>query len=199
MQSNCWKCQASGKLYSMHVCWGLVQELYNIRTEAAVYSAGTAADTSVCVVRWQQGEHTVAGCVLSFSDFGICGDISLHWCWVDGTSEVLVVFLSWAVMNHASLWCFQSGCFLLLLCESWAEFCSWMNLSKFQSEAEPFLCILTGAWCVMTKVLSDGNSKEPKTVELLHLSSTDADRAVCLCLLLSYINNELLGFTDVQQ
>ena len=42
------------------------------RSEAAVYSAGTAADTSVCVVRWQHGEHTVAGCVLSFSDFGLC-------------------------------------------------------------------------------------------------------------------------------
>ena len=31
-----------------------------------------------------------------------------------------------------------------------------------------------------TVVLSVGNSKEPMTVHLLHLSSTDVDRGVCL-------------------
>ena len=32
----------------------------------------------------------------------------------------------------------------------------------------------------MIKVLSVGNSKEPMIVHLLHLSSTDVDRGVCL-------------------
>ena len=50
----------------------------NRRSEAAVQSAGTAADTSVSVVRWQQGEQTVSGWMLSFSIFGLFGDISLH-------------------------------------------------------------------------------------------------------------------------
>ena len=63
--------------------------------------------------------------------FGLCADISPHWChWcsVDGNSYILVVLisrcresLSWAVMSHDSLWCFQSGCFPLLLCKSRPE------------------------------------------------------------------------------
>lgn len=54
--------------------------------------------------------------------FGLVADISLYWCYwccVDGTSDVLVVLithcracLSWAVKNHISLWCFQSGWFI---------------------------------------------------------------------------------------
>ena len=85
-----------------------------------------AADTSVSL-----GEQTVSRWVLSLSIFGLCADVSLnwcHWCSVDGTGEVLVVwisccraFLSWVVMNHASLWCFQSEGFLSLLCKSWEE------------------------------------------------------------------------------
>ena len=49
-----------------------------LRSEAAVYSGGTAADTYVSVVRWQQGEQTGAGWVLSFSVFRLCADISLQ-------------------------------------------------------------------------------------------------------------------------
>ena len=45
----------------------------------------------------QQGEQTVSGWVLSFKIFGLCADISLHWChWcsVDGTSDFLGSFSS---------------------------------------------------------------------------------------------------------
>ena len=44
-------------------------EVSRLRSEAAVYSGGTAADTSVSAVRWQQDEQTVAGLVFSFSVF----------------------------------------------------------------------------------------------------------------------------------
>ena len=57
--------------------------------------------------------------VLSFSVFGLCADISLHWChWcsVDGTSDVLVVlisccgaFLTWTMINCGSQWFFLLG------------------------------------------------------------------------------------------
>ena len=50
----------------------------SLESEDALQSGGMAAGISVCVVRCQQGEHTVA-----------------QW----GMSA----FLSWAVMNHAGL------------------------------------------------------------------------------------------------
>ena len=56
------------------------------------------ADTSVYFVRWQQDEQIVAGWVMPFSICGLCTD--------DGASGVLThcrAFLSWAMMNHASL------------------------------------------------------------------------------------------------
>ena len=37
-----------------------VQESHRLKSEAAVQSAGTATDTSISVVRWQQGEQTMA-------------------------------------------------------------------------------------------------------------------------------------------
>ena len=46
----------------------------------------------------------------------------------------------------------------------------------------------------MTEVLSNGDSKELKTVHLLHLSFTDVGRGVCLCLLFSDS-----GFADFEQ
>ncbi len=51
----------------------------------------------------------------------------------------------------------------------------------------------------LEQVLCDADSQEPETVHLLHLSSTDVDRGVCLCLLFSKINDQLLGFVDVEQ
>ena len=69
------------------------------------------------------------------------------------------------------------------------------------SKEEPFLSFFNQAGEVWwsRQVLSDGNSKEPKTVHLLYLSSIDVDRDLCLCLLYSKINNQLLEFTDVEQ
>ena len=107
-------------LYKME-WWWLLEQSHSLGTEATLFSAGVAPDTSVSFVRW----WTDCGWVLSYSIFGLCEDISLHWChWysVYGTSDVLVVlithcraFLSWAMMNHAGLWCFQSGYYLFLL------------------------------------------------------------------------------------
>ncbi len=45
----------------------------------------------------------------------------------------------------------------------------------------------------------DADAQEPETVQLLHLSSTDIDRGVCLLLLFSKTNDQLLGFADVEQ
>ena len=57
----------------------------------------------------------LSGWLLSFSIFGPCADISLHWChWcsADGTTDVLVGLITS---------CFESECFLLLLCKSWPK------------------------------------------------------------------------------
>lgn len=43
------------------------------------------------------------------------------------------------------------------------------------------------------EVLSDGNCSAARP------SSTHVDSCVCLCLLLSEINNDLVGFLDVEQ
>ena len=45
----------------------------------------------------------------------------------------------------------------------------------------------------MTKI------SKPLTIHLLHLSSTDVESSVDLCLLLSKLNNQLLAFADVEQ
>ncbi len=49
------------------------------------------------------------------------------------------------------------------------------------------------------EVLCFSDSQEPVTVHLLHLRSTNVDRAVCLCLFFNKINNQPLGFSDVEQ
>lgn len=68
--------------------------------------------------------------------FTLCADILLHWHHSDaqkmGTSDILGGFeLSCPALctNHARLWSFQSGCFLLLFCTSWQEFGSRTYLS----------------------------------------------------------------------
>lgn len=85
-----------------------------------------------------------------------------------GTSDVqgaVENFLFWA-----GLWCFKSGCSLLLL---WPECCSGMQPSEVYLRSRAFSVLLyPGWWCVM--------AKEPETVHPLHLSSTDADRAALL-------------------
>ena len=44
-----------------------------------MWSGGAAAeDTSVSVVRWQQGEQTVAGWVVTSGIVVLCADISHH-------------------------------------------------------------------------------------------------------------------------
>ena len=48
----------------------------------------------------------------------------------------------------------------------------------------------------MTKVVRDADFKDPVSVHLLHLSSTDEDRGVCLWLLSSEINI-ILVFADI--
>ncbi len=42
-------------------------------------------------------------------------------------------------------------------------------------------------------------SQEPTAVDLPHLSPTHVDRSVSLCPLLPKINDQLLGFADVEQ
>ncbi len=51
----------------------------------------------------------------------------------------------------------------------------------------------------LTSPLCDADSQEPETVHLCHLSSIDVDRGVCLCLFLSKIIDQLLGFVDTEQ
>ena len=46
--------------------------------EVATLSGDIAADPSVSFVRWQHGEQTVAGWVLSFVFFGLCADTTTH-------------------------------------------------------------------------------------------------------------------------
>ena len=93
-----------------------------------------------CSVVWRYGSMAAGwtdcgrgGCCRVVS-CGLCVDIWLHlchWCLINGTRNVPKRFKSPAVepsfpgqcTNHASLWCFQSGCFLLLLCDSWPEYC----------------------------------------------------------------------------
>ena len=48
-----------------------------------------------------------------------------------------------------------------------------------------FLAFLSRVVMCDDQFHSDGNSKEPVTIHLLHLSSTDGDRGMCLCLLFS--------------
>ena len=61
-----------------------------------------------------------------------------------------------------------------------------------------FFFFSLGWRCVMP--MTGSSYKDPKKAHLLHLSSTDADRGVCLCLLFFLkINNQLLGFADVKQ
>lgn len=56
---------------------------HSLRKEGSLLSGATAADTSVLLGRWQQGEKAVAvvaevgGCWLSVSS-GLCADTSLH-------------------------------------------------------------------------------------------------------------------------
>lgn len=45
------------------------------------------------------------------------------------------------------------------------------------------------------KILSNFNSQEPKTVNLLHLSSIDVDREVYFCIILSKISDFLMIWT----
>ena len=85
---HCWRLKIEG----VCDCWGWIQESLSLINEAALYSGVTTADTCVSVVRWQQGEQSVSGWVLTFSIFALCADSSLHWCrWcsADGTTDVL--------------------------------------------------------------------------------------------------------------
>lgn len=58
-------------------CWGWIEMSPSLR-EVATLSAGIAANTSVSFNRWQHGEQTVAGWVLSFVFFVLCADTTTH-------------------------------------------------------------------------------------------------------------------------
>lgn len=45
----------------------------------------------------------------------------------------------------------------------------------------------------------NADSWEPKSVYLLHLTSTNVDRGGCLCFVFYEINNQLRGFVDIEQ
>ena len=47
---------------------------------------------------------------------------------------------------------------------------------------------------MMTNILC--GSKEPLPLHLVHLISTYVDRGVCLCLLLSKTNNQLIAYVE---
>lgn len=78
-------------------------------------------------------------------------------------------FLFWA-----GLWCFKSGCSLLLL---WPESCSGMQPSEVYLRSRAFSVLLLDTRCVCGDVWWQKNLK---LFTLLHLSSTDADRAALL-------------------
>ena len=72
--------------------------------EAALLSGITAVDTSVSFVRWQQGEQTVTGWVLSFSMLWIVGR---HL-----TSPISVMLCKWVPMMFWVVLITHSGTFL---------------------------------------------------------------------------------------
>lgn len=59
-------------------CWGQVHKFRRLRKEAALESRGTPADTSVSLVRVQQGEQTAAGMTVVFYTSSLM-DITYAW------------------------------------------------------------------------------------------------------------------------
>ncbi len=60
------------KVLIMVAYGGYIEEPHSLRKEAVLESGGMAADTSVSLAKWQQGEQAVAVCVLSFTVFLNC-------------------------------------------------------------------------------------------------------------------------------
>ena len=54
-------CNTHNENCSLGCSGGWNEPSHSLRQEAALWSGGTAADTSVSLARWQQGEQTVAG------------------------------------------------------------------------------------------------------------------------------------------